>query len=77
MRVLSFGSEGTGGVKGGRTVVVAVVGVFDFGRFGGGLPKKSAECCDGWTGSIFAGECAGREERGAEAEGCEVPRCKL
>ena len=62
--MLSFDSEGTGGVKGGRTVVVAVVGVLDFGNFGdGGPPKKSAECCDGWTGSIFAGECTGRAER--------------
>ena len=56
--MLSFGCEGTGGVKGGRTVVVAVVGVLDFSRFGVGLPKKGAECCTGWTGSIFAGEGA-------------------
>ena len=67
--MLSFGSEGTGGVKGGRTVVVAVVGVFGFGRFGGGLPKKRAECCDGWTGLILAGECAGRGERCSKEEG--------
>ena len=53
--MLSFGSEGTGGVKGGRTVVVAVVGVLGFSWFGVGLPKKGAECCTGWTGSIFAG----------------------
>ena len=57
--MLSFGCEGTGGVKGGRTVVVAVVGVLCFSRFGVGLPKKGAECCTGWTGSIIAGECAG------------------
>ena len=53
--MLSFGSEGTGGVKGGRTVVVAVVGVFGISWFGVGLPKKGDECCTGWTGSIFAG----------------------
>ena len=44
LRLLSLTFGGTGGVKGGRTVVVAVVGVFSISGFGEAVPSSWAEC---------------------------------
>ena len=44
LRLLSLTFGGAGGVKGGRTVVVAVVGVFSISGFGEAVPSCWAEC---------------------------------